>query len=327
MDEAGRNCRDINPASAPCNGFRVTLRKTFGSLRAMPPDEKTPVSTYIDLKTQEGGARPALVVMTGKQLGKKFDLVKDEAIIGRSRDCEIPLEDEDLSRNHARLLVEQDGKVKAIDLGSTNGTFVNKKAVKEAWLENGDQLRCGNTIFKFFSEGSVDSVYHEELYKQASLDPLTRVYNRKHFNQEFESEFSRARRYGRPLSLLMMDLDQFKNVNDTHGHPAGDYVLKQIANLVRGTLRTQDIFARYGGEEFALFLPETTNENAFVVAEKLRQKVEASTYEFNGKKISITVSIGVATLRTTHQGPEDLVGEADKNLYTAKTSGRNRVCK
>ena len=112
----------------------------------MPPDETIPISTHVDLKTLEGGARPALVVMTGKQLGKKFDLVKDEAIIGRSRDCEIPLEDEDISRNHARLLVEQDGRVKVIDLGSTNGTFINKKQVKEAWLENGDQLRCGNTI-------------------------------------------------------------------------------------------------------------------------------------------------------------------------------------
>jgi diguanylate cyclase (GGDEF)-like protein len=289
------------------------------------PEEKTSITTQVDLKTLEGGARPALVVMTGKQLGKKYDLVKDEAIIGRSSDCEIPVKEEDISRNHARLEVEKGGKVKVIDLGSTNGTFVNKKKVKEAYLDNGDQLRCGNTIFKFLSEGSVDSIYHDELYKQATLDPLTRIFNRKHFNQEIESEYSRARRYGRPLSMLMMDLDHFKKVNDTYGHPAGDYVLKQTANLVKDSLRAQDIFARFGGEEFALLLPETTNDNAFALGEKIRGRIQQSTYEYNAKKIPVTLSIGVATLKTNHANWEDLVGEADRNLYSAKNAGRNRV--
>jgi two-component system cell cycle response regulator len=296
---------------------------TVGS-RPMP-EEKTSITTQVDLKTLEGGARPALVVMTGKQLGKKYDLVKDEAIIGRSSDCEIPVKEEDISRNHARLEVEKGGKVKVIDLGSTNGTFVNKKKVKESYLDNGDQLRCGNTIFKFLSEGSVDSIYHDELYKQATLDPLTRIFNRKHFNQEIESEYSRARRYGRPLSMLMMDLDHFKKVNDTYGHPAGDYVLKQTANLVKDSLRAQDIFARFGGEEFALLLPETTNDNAFALGEKIRGRIQQAPYEYNAKKIPVTLSIGVATLKTNHANWEDLVGEADRNLYSAKNAGRNRV--
>lgn len=291
----------------------------------MPPtDEKTSITTQVDLKTLEGSARPALVVMTGKQLGKKYDLVKDEAIIGRGSDCEISIKEEDISRNHARLVVENH-RVKVQDLDSTNGTFVNKKKVKEGFLENGDQLRCGNTIFKFLSEGSVDTIYHDELYKQATLDPLTRIFNRKHFNSEMESEYSRARRYGRPLSLLIMDLDFFKKVNDTHGHPAGDYVLKGVANVVRESLRAQDVFARYGGEEFALVLPETTNDNAFALAEKLRQRIQAANFEYDGKKIPLTISIGCATLKTTHRGPEDLLTDADKFLYVAKESGRNRV--
>src|SRR2546423_736813 len=146
-----------------------------------PPDEKTSITTQVDLKTLEGGARPALVVMTGKQLGKKFDL-GEKSVIGRSSECEVSIKEEDLSRQHAEVYVEGDGRVKVVDLGSTNGTFVNKKKIKDAYLENGDQLRCGNTIFKFLSEGSVDSIYHDELYKQATLDPLTRIFNRKHFN-------------------------------------------------------------------------------------------------------------------------------------------------
>lgn len=297
----------------------------------MPPDEKTSITTQVDLKSLEevlqGAARPALVVMTGKLLGKKYDLVKNESLIGRSSDCEIPIKEEDISRNHAKLVVEK-GRVKVIDLGSTNGTYVNRRKVEgECWLENGDQLRCGNTIFKFLSEGSVDSVYHDELYKQATLDPLTRVFNRKHFNQEIENEFQRARRYGRPLSMLLMDLDHFKRVNDTYGHPAGDYVLKKTAEVVRDSLRAQDIFARYGGEEFALLLPETTNENGFALAEKLRAKIQQTVYEFGGTKIPVTMSLGLATLKAGHAGFDDLVGDADRNLYAAKNGGRNRVCK
>ena len=292
-----------------------------------PPDEKTSITTQVDLKTLEGGARPALVVMTGKQLGKKFDLAGAKSVIGRSSECEVSIKEEDLSRQHAEIYVEGDGKVKVVDLGSTNGTFVNKKKVKEAYLENGDQLRCGNTIFKFLSEGSVDSIYHDELYKQATLDPLTRIFNRKHFNQEIEGEYSRARRYNRPLSLLMMDLDHFKKVNDTHGHPAGDYVLKQTASLIKESLRAQDIFARFGGEEFAVLLPETAMEAAATIGEKLRARIQSSSYEFSGKKIPVTISIGVATLKPGHATWDDLVGEADKALYQAKDGGRNRVAK
>lgn len=290
------------------------------------PEEKTSITTQVDLKTLEGGTRPALVVMTGKHLGKKYDLINDEGIIGRSSECWISIKEEDISRNHARLVVTA-GRVKVEDLGSTNGTFVNKKKVKESFLDNGDQLRCGNTVFKFLSEGSVDSIYHDELWRQATLDPLTRVFNRKHFNQEIEAEFGRARRYGRPLTLLMMDIDHFKRVNDTHGHPAGDYVLKTTAAIVKETLRAQDVFARYGGEEFALVLPETNNENAFVLAEKLRIKIDGSGYEYAGKKIPITISIGVATLKPSHTTYEDLIGDADKHLYEAKHGGRNQVCK
>ncbi len=295
----------------------------------MPSDEKTSITTQVDLKTLEGSARPALVVMTGKQLGKKFDLEKDDSTIGRSSDCEIPIKEEDISRNHARIVVEGvKGKVKVVDLGSTNGTYVNKKKVAgEQYLENGDQIRCGNTLFKFISEGSVDAIYHDELYKQATLDPLTRISNRKHFNQEIESEFARAKRYDRPLSLLLMDIDFFKKVNDTHGHPAGDYVLKHTAVQIRETVRAQDLFARYGGEEFAVLLPETTSENAQALAEKLRARIEATKFEWEKKKIPLTISIGIATLRPTSAGPEDLVAEADKNLYVAKNSGRNRVAK
>ncbi len=293
-------------------------------------EEKTNITTQVELSKLElqASTRPALVVMTGKQIGKKYDLEKSEAVIGRSSECEIPVPGEDISRNHARLSVGHDGRVRVVDLGSTNGTFVNGgKVTEETLLVDGDQLRCGNTIFKFLSKGSVDSIYHEELYKQATIDPLTRVSNRKHFNHELENEFRRARRYGRPLSLLMLDLDHFKKVNDTFGHQAGDYVLRHTAEVVRESLRAQDLFARYGGEEFALVLPETTLDNAVALAEKLRARVEQGRYEHDGRAIAVTLSIGVATLEPSHAEHEELVASADRQLYAAKKGGRNRVCK
>jgi diguanylate cyclase (GGDEF)-like protein len=295
------------------------------------PDDTTSVTTPIDLKPfdkiLQPAARPALVILTGRLIGKKYDLLKDENVIGRSGDCEIAVEEEDISRNHARLTVLH-GRVSVLDLGSTNGTYVNRKKAQGAVvLQNGDELRCGNTIFKFLSEGSVDSVYHDELYKQATLDPLTSVFNRKHFTNQLESEFLRARRYRRPLSLVLIDLDYFKRVNDTHGHPAGDFVLERTAELVRRSLRAQDVLARYGGEEFALLLPETPADNAYTLAEKLRAKIQATVYQFDGKNIEVTASMGVATLDAGHTGVNDLVVDADKKLYAAKHSGRNVVCR
>ena len=295
------------------------------------PDDNTSITTPIDLKPVDKiiqpATRPALVILTGKLIGKKYDLAKDENVIGRSGDCEVAIEEEDISRSHARLTVAK-GRVIVVDLGSTNGTYINRRKVKGCvQLQNGDQLRCGNTIFKFLSEGSMDSVYHDELYKQATLDPLTSVFNRKHFNHQLESEFARARRYRRPLSMLLMDLDHFKRINDTHGHLAGDLVLEKTAELVRNSLRAQDVFARYGGEEFAIVLPETTGDNAVALAEKLRGKIQAAVYEFGGKKIQVTTSIGVATLTASHTGCTELISEADKKLYAAKNSGRNTICR
>ena len=295
----------------------------------MPGDEeKTSITTQVDMVDLHpliGAARPALVVMKGKLLGRKYDLEKEQSIIGRSSDAEISIKEDDISRHHARLTVEAGGRVLVEDLGSTNGTFVNKKKMDRSYLVDGDQLQCGNTLFKFLSQGSVDSIYHDELYRQATLDPLTRAANRKHFNQEIESEVSRARRYGRPLSLLLLDLDHFKLVNDTYGHPAGDYVLKHTSSIVKEILRAQDLFARYGGEEFAVVLPETNSDNAYAIAEKVRARIHGTRYEFEATQIKVTVSIGIASLKPGFTGPEDLVSEADKNLYQAKNAGRNRV--
>lgn len=265
----------------------------------------------------------------GRYFGKKFVLEEDVVTLGRSSKCTIHIDEDDISRRHIVLTVESDGRVRLDDPGSTNGTLVNRRRVPReegVYLENGDQICCGKTILKFVAKGTIDNVFHDELYRQATHDPLTQIFNRRFFMDQFEAEFRRAKRYGRDLSLVIFDLDHFKRVNDTFGHPAGDYVLKDTARLIQRNLRGQDVFARVGGEEFAVLLPETNSESAYVLADKLRQQVEGHEYFYQGSDIPVTISLGVATMGEAHREFGDLVEATDQQLYRAKESGRNRVC-
>jgi diguanylate cyclase (GGDEF)-like protein len=165
-----------------------------------------------------------------------------------------------------------------------------------------------------------------EAYERASTDPLTSVYNRRTFEELADAQLSRARRVRTPVSLLMLDLDHFKRVNDTHGHVAGDHVLAGFAALVRTCLRKEDLLGRYGGEEFVVLLPGATAASAGALAERIRDTVETTPVKGLGQDISITVSVGC----TTETGPslpalQDMIARADEALYRAKHDGRNRV--
>ena len=160
-----------------------------------------------------------------------------------------------------------------------------------------------------------------KLESLATHDGLTEAKNRRAFNEKIAEEWSRARRYGTPLSLVMFDVDKFKSYNDTYGHQAGDNVLKILARTVMGLVRTTDFFARYGGEEFALILPNTDAEGAYVLAERLRERVEKAAW----KERPVTASFGVASLEEGLVCGEDLVERADAALYQSKERGRNRV--
>jgi diguanylate cyclase (GGDEF)-like protein len=165
----------------------------------------------------------------------------------------------------------------------------------------------------------------KDLENLATTDGLTRLYNRRTFLQRAESELERSRRYGRPLTVLMMDVDHFKSVNDSHGHEVGDRVLRVLADECRRNLRQQDVLGRYGGEEFVAFLPETTREVAEEVAERLRKSVESLRVPIERDNIRVTLSIGIATLREKDRDISALIIAADQALYDAKQRGRNRV--
>jgi len=171
----------------------------------------------------------------------------------------------------------------------------------------------------------------EALQILATMDPLTGLFNRRHFNQIAEKEIRRTIRYARPLAVLMFDIDFFKRVNDTFGHAGGDLVLKSVARIALETVRTTDIIGRYGGEEFVVLLPETPAAKATILAERLRSRIEASTVSMAGRPITVTASFGISDYphTTGSKTPEAVLAEfinyADLALYASKDSGRNRV--
>ncbi len=168
---------------------------------------------------------------------------------------------------------------------------------------------------------------NNRLQQLADRDGLTCLYNHRYFQRVFEVELSRAVRYKNPLSILLLDLDHFKKINDTYGHPAGDTVLQKVSNTLVRLVRNCDTVARYGGEEFTVILPETGNKGAKVLAQRLRRGVEQKEIDHNGQVISVTMSIGVAStdISDTDHDRAALIDLCDKALYKAKHNGRNRV--
>ena len=267
-----------------------------------------------------------VVIYGGGQLGRKFDLLGEEAVIGRGSTADIHVDQESISRSHAQVRVT-DTHVLIRDLGSTNGTYVNDELLQgERALQNGDLIRTGRTIFKYIAGGNIEAVYHDEMYRLSTVDGLTQISNRRHFEEALEREISRCHRYGRMLSLALVDVDHFKKVNDVYKHLTSDFVLKKLAQVVRSRIRKEDLFARYGGEEFGLMLPEIELASARLVAEKIRRIVEHEQFEFDGNRIPVTVSLGLTELGDASVDAVTLLKRADEKLYEAKESGRNKVC-
>lgn len=294
----------------------------------MGVEEKTIVHSISDLVSPAKTVNAYLIVVSGKtSAGKMFKLDRSELVIGRANEADIMLDDEGVSRKHAKVIVRGDGSVQLVDLNSTNGTFNNGEKVDVQALHDGDKIQIGSaTILKFSYQDSIDEALQKNLYESATRDGLTRTHNKKYFLDTLKKEFAYCLRHRLPLSLVLLDIDHFKRINDTYGHQAGDYVLMRVAQRVAEAVRGEDLFARYGGEEFVLLLRETGEDKAFLLAERLRRLIESSDFTFSGQQIKVTFSAGIATLQDgNYADHEAFVAGADKQLYRAKEAGRNRV--
>jgi diguanylate cyclase (GGDEF)-like protein len=173
------------------------------------------------------------------------------------------------------------------------------------------------------------TVRNRNLSEVSSRDTLTGLYNRWYVIEKIDSELNRAMRHGSPMSLLMLDIDHFKRINDTWGHPAGDEVLRAVGKLLRESCRIYDVPGRYGGEEFCIVLPETKPGNTTVVAERIRQRLESTALSYGDGSVAVTASIGIAGTDSDTEGevlsPAALIDRADRALYSAKSRGRNRI--
>ena len=288
----------------------------------------TRVTTLAGLTVPVANEEACLVQIYGPMLGKKFALDKKETTIGRGESCEIVLELDNVSRRHCTLLLRTDG-VFLRDNGSTNGTYLNNVEVRgETALRSGDLIKVGSAIYKFLfggELGSIEAQYHEEIYRLTIIDGLTQVYNKRYLLEFLDREMARCLRHERDLSLVLFDIDRFKSINDTFGHLAGDYVLRELAQALKSRILKEECFARYGGEEFSLVVPETGQENTVFLADKLRKIVEQHPFVFEGKRIPVTFSAGVADLEAGQDSALAFINAADARLYEAKHRGRNQV--
>ncbi|MFW5925612.1 MAG: diguanylate cyclase [Myxococcota bacterium] len=302
-------------------------------VRSGPDAEDTTEVLVLDgTTTQPVPAEPkrdrcTLTMLAGPTVGKMFPIEEDQVIIGRGSEAAACVPDRSLSRRHARVYRRGEGFY-VEDLGSTNGTFLNGAAVKlPTKVHEGDRIQVGSGIlFRVHLQDEVEQAATRRLYESAVRDPLTHVHNRRYLDERLVTEFAYSRRHLTPLSLLLVDLDHFKRINDTVGHLAGDAVLRVVAGAMQRMLRTEDLVARYGGEEFCVVARGIDGRNAMIVGERIRRTVEGLAIPWEGSTLRVTLSVGITTMDQEHPFPsvETLLAAADAALYRAKSGGRNR---
>ena len=274
--------------------------------------------------------RPCLVLLEllGAQPGAVFSLHGPSATIGHKGNADVPLGDATVSWEHARLSVENDGAY-IEDLSSRNGTFINDRRIHERTrLDDGDYVRFGGgTVVKFSMMAEFEKRALRTLFELTLRDPLTRLYNRRYFDDRLLSEFAFAQRQHAELALLLIDIDHFKHFNDTCGHQVGDVVLKLVASSIQRMMRPEDVLARYGGEEFVVIARGTSLRNIHILGERLCHQIQSLVLDLPDRDLNVTVSIGASCFGPGEMksSADALLKSADQALFEAKAAGRNRT--
>lgn len=291
---------------------------------------KTELQTVPDADIREwlkkaGMQEPALIVIQGDSMGKVHRLNPGRNVIGRHADSSIQIQQRAVSSFHADIRVTAESSAILEDLKSLNGTYVNSTKVESpVVLKQNDLIKVGSFVFKYV-DNHLDASMTESLHDQGTLDMLTGAYNKGYLIKLINSSIEIAKG-GFLLSLIILDLDFFKKINDTFGHIAGDYVLKESVKVIReNVIRADDKIGRFGGEEFVVLMHDTPLQVAKEVAERIRATLAAHHFEFDGKTIPVTASLGVALWNPSFKTASDFMNFADQLLYKSKQNGRNRV--
>lgn len=300
--------------------------------------EPVEIDTYSGQYQRPGERRPALVFLRGELLAVPIPLDRAEVTMGRALDAEIRINDSRASRLHARITTEQSAdtgetRYRLTDLNSTNGTILNGQPIDHAFLQDGDKFEVGDQLIRFEMLDEIDREFQKQIHRLLVHDELTGLLTSKSFFSELRREAARAEGESMPFCVLMMDIDYFKEVNDTYGHLVGSETLEQVGAVIKQSLRAGDVGARFGGEEFAAFLLDADYDQGLIAAERVRSAIEK--HEFSAVRRGsseaprthrITISLGLASFPEDGRDPIQLVELADSALYRAKRSGRNCVC-
>ncbi|MCP5048781.1 MAG: GGDEF domain-containing protein [bacterium] len=275
-----------------------------------------------------------LTIIQGSDVdfGKTFNISRETVLIGRDKDNDIQVDDSKISKIHFEINIVKANNLDQVvikDMDSTNGTYVNDKLIRQRVLESGDKITIGQTVLRINYNDEIEEEYRSKLFNFAATDALTGLYNRRYIINALENHYKIAKRNDRVFSIAVFDIDDFKQINDSYGHTAGDEFLKKVTFVINNTLREQDIPGRLGGEEFLVILPETHLEGAYILANRIREEIQESEVNHVGARIKATISAGVSQYDITRPpaSAEALFQLADNSLYEAKKSGKNRVNK
>ena len=313
-------------ASSSDNGFQ-SVKPPSSNIASTAASTIASTQRHMSMPVAMNRNRPVVVRIDALGSGQVFALKEVQVTIGRHPDNTIQIVDDGISRFHAGLKRAVGGGYVVEDLGSSNGSYVNGLRLQVAELGDGDTLQLGpKACFRFSMVSDHQEQVLKELYESSVRDALTGAHNRHYFGDRLAAEIAYAIRHQTPLSVLLLDIDHFKRVNDNHGHLAGDEVLRWLTQLLRQTLRAEDLFARYGGEEFICLLRGISIHEAGLAAERVRLAVAEVPAGFERTAIPVTVSVGASSLTCCVESlPLELIGIANRRLCAAKNGGRNRV--
>jgi diguanylate cyclase (GGDEF)-like protein len=297
------------------------LDKTICDRKLFPPAHGTQKAEHSIMLTIIGGNET--------DFGRHFILEKKQTMLGRGQTVDITILDGKISKVHCEITVIRGGsgieQIGIRDLDSTNGTYVNGESVSQVTLKAGDKIQAGDTVLQLSYSDEIEKEYHAKLFNFAARDALTGLYNKRFMHNELENYSRITRRSGRAFSIIMIDIDDFKQINDRFGHQSGDEYLKNLAELITHSLRDQDIAGRIGGEEFLIILPETAIDGAFQLAVRIRKNIEEFVLRYQNSEIRTTISAGVCQFEKTIKDVKEFLDLADQAMYEAKKSEKNKV--